>query len=80
MKAKSASLEIEINVECENCGHNFNLFDQEYLTEEGLLYDIVLPEGGPWGCENLDAVLEHYGRSVTCPLCKNELKVGDVVW
>lgn len=82
MKANFVNMSIELNVECPNpdCSEYFDLFDMQELTEEGFLYNLVLPKTGFWGCKDFQKKLDDSGIEIHCPKCKTKVEVESVEW
>lgn len=82
MKTKHAIITVELNVECPNpdCGNVFDLFEMQQLTEEGILFDIVMPSDKQWGCKDLQKELDNNRLEIRCPECKTKIEIGEVEW
>ncbi|KZX78267.1 hypothetical protein A3715_31740 [Oleiphilus sp. HI0009] len=69
-----ATLVMELNVECPECEHDFNLFDSSQ-NDEGQLYNQVLPDDR-WSIP-ADYRLDTYTH---CPECSIKFEVKGVIW
>ena len=68
----NCDLTIEIDVECPHCYDFFDLFNIEWINDDGDLYKDVFSDRG-WGCSDFNKVVE-------CPKCKTEFKIGAINW
>ena len=82
MKASFVCLSVELNVECPNpeCSEYFDLFKNQELTEEGLLYRLVFPNNRSWGCSDFEKELDGMGIEIHCPKCKTKIEIESVEW
>ena len=71
----SACLVMELNVECPECEHNFDLFEEPYMNDEGEMYDQVIKDER-WKIPAEDRLHTH----THCPECSAEFEVKGVVW
>ena len=80
MEAKFVLMTLELWVDCpyENCDEYFDLFELEYLTEDGLLYDLVTPRNNHWGCADFQKRLDKLGIKITCPKCERDIEIESV--
>lgn len=69
-----ATLVMELNVECPECGHVFDLFSTE-KNDEGYLYKQVVDDDR-WKID-ADDRLE---TDTHCPECSVEFEVKGVIW
>ena len=69
-----ATLVIELNVECPECEHDFNLFEQPE-NDEGRLYRQVIDDDR-WKIAPEDRLKTH----AHCPECSAEFVVKGVLW
>jgi len=74
MEPVKPTLVIELNVECPECDHGFDLVADTNLNEEGWLLDKVLPEKC-WIEEH-----KHFKCHAICPECSVEFEVAGVDW
>jgi len=76
METIEATLSIELNVECPNCEHYFDLFEYEEgrLNEEGQLIMSACPNG-IWSEEH-----EHFKEKIDCPECHQEINIEGIAW
>ncbi|WP_263079271.1 hypothetical protein [Endozoicomonas sp. Mp262] len=74
MEPVKPTLVIELNVDCPECGHTFDLVNDTDLNEEGWLLDQVLPDTA-W----IDAHKE-FECDTHCPECSAEFEVKGVDW
>lgn len=75
METVKADLVIALNVECPECGTEFNMLTETYLNDEGDLMDQVLKDDR-W---EIDAD-ERLECSPTCPMCDIQFDVKGVNW
>ena len=69
------TLSIELNVDCPECNHCFDMVAETNLNEEGWLLNQVIPDKGRW----VDAH-ETFMAVVICPECSVEFQVEGVEW
>lgn len=74
METVDCEITVSAYIDCPNeeCGHSFDLFEIERLTDDGLLYRKAFGDG-PFGCSD-------FGEKVMCPDCETEFKVGQISW
>ncbi|MGR3218893.1 MAG: hypothetical protein ACUZ8H_03625 [Candidatus Anammoxibacter sp.] len=74
MQTVDTNLSVMAIVECPNegCSNDIDLFEIEYLTDEGWLINELLSNNG-FGCKDL-------GKEIECEVCKTIFKIGNVVW
>ena len=75
MKTAKGQINISIDIGCPYCNCYIDLFDQNLfqgLHDDGYIQRKIFDEKG-WGCDDLDEV-------ITCPECKNELRIGEISW
>lgn len=75
METVPASLTIELNVRCPECGHFFELMQDTDLNEEGWLIDRVIPDAR-W---KIDAD-ERLECVAYCPECSVAVEIKGVEW
>ena len=82
MKATFVCMSLELNVECPNpdCGEYFDLFKNQELTDDGMLYGLVVPNNRPWGCSDFGKELDCAGIEIHCPKCKTKIEIESVEW
>lgn len=69
-----ATLVMELNIECPECGHEFDLF-QERQNDEGELYRQVINDDR-WKIDPSERLKTH----ASCPECSTEFEVKGVIW
>ena len=74
MSTVEATLVMELNVECPECEHSFDLFSTLH-NDEGQLYDQVLKDER-WKIPAEDR-LNTYAY---CPECSTEFDVKGIIW
>ena len=72
--AVEATLVMELNVDCPECEHQFNLFDS-IQNDEGYLYEQVLSDDR-WKIAPENRLKTH----THCPECSVEFEVKGVIW
>lgn len=72
--AVTPTLSIELNINCPECDHYFDLVADTNLNEEGWLLDQVLPE------ETWTDAHKHFKCSAICPECSVDIDVEGVNW
>lgn len=73
MKKVNVALDISCLATCPKCDDIFDLFEMEDLTEEGYLFDELLPREETWG-------KDHWGEIVKCPECGEKMIINRVDW
>jgi len=68
------TLIIQLNIDCPECEHFFDLVNDTNLNEEGWLLNQVLPEDC-WVDEH-----KNFECSVVCPKCSVEFNIKGVDW
>ena len=74
MTTVKASLSIELNVNCSECDHDFDLFSDTDLNDEGWLFNNAIPEDD-WGRAH-----ENFKCCAICPHCSVELDIKGINW
>lgn len=69
------TLIIELNVNCPECNHYFDMVIDTNLNEEGWLLNEILPEDEHWSTAH-----EEFKANVICPECSVEFDVEGVEW
>lgn len=69
-----ATLVMELNVECPECDHYFDLFETSQ-NDEGWLYKQVIADGR-WKIDADERLKTH----THCPECSVEFEVKGVIW
>jgi len=77
-----SSLNITVIWKCNHCEEYQDLFEDENLTDEGWLYDLML-EDYNMGCNDKtfsEAYSESFGEEYRCPKCEEVVEIGEVGW
>lgn len=74
MNKSSVGLEINLWVDCDNCGNRFDLLSETDLNEEGFLIKSACPNGY-WSDEH-----EKFKVNVKCPECGVVISAGPIIW
>lgn len=76
-------LDISIDVICEHCNEMINLLNCDGLTDDGWIYDLVMPKNDHWSGACMDftkAHIEAFGEPFYCPKCDKELDIGEICY
>ena len=73
MKKEVASIHVQVNVDCPNCGNYIDLLDDSLDTEVEKTDVMIASFQDEWGCK--DAEIE-----VKCPECENIFIVNEIEW
>ena len=75
----SGSLDISILIECPHCNNIFDLFEDELLTDEGWIYEIIFDEEN-WGrCKDFSSEFEDcFEEKYKCPECKEKITIKEI--
>jgi len=74
MKKTEATLSINLYVNCPYCDEYFDMFDIDYLTDEGQLYKASISDHA------FESEHEGFDFDVECPNCEKEFNVNSVCW
>ena len=83
MKAKSVYMSLELNVKCPSCGHYFDLFENQQLTSDNYLYNLVCSTNGNnnnWGCADFQKQLDENDIEIHCSECGIKIEIESVGW
>lgn len=76
-------LNIEINVWCPECNKLIDLLRVDGLTDDGWIYDLVMPRDSHWynACKDFSkAYLESFGEDFKCPHCRKVIYIGVILY
>lgn len=73
-EAVKATLVMELNVECPECEHEFDLFKTP-ANDEGYFYKQIIPDDR-WEIDSEERLKTH----THCPECSVEFDVKGVIW
>ena len=73
MEKTNTTLDVNAYVECPYCEESFDLFYMDTLTDDGYIYNELMPRDEIWGKDN-------WGEIVGCPGCGEKMIIGSVEW
>lgn len=68
-----AEFTLHVDIECPYCEHDFNLFDCSEMTDDGMIYNKLMPDDDHWS----DAG-KNFNKKVDCPDCKKEILISNI--
>ncbi len=72
MKTAKSELNISVDVECPYCEHSHDLLQLSEFTDDGMIYDHVMPNDSPWSCT------EPLNREFDCEECNETFLIGKI--
>lgn len=73
-------LKIEVKFECPHCKEYIDLL-QSPFTDDGWIYDLVMPNDRPWSgaCQDFSKEYENtFGEKFECPECGKHVDIGKI--
>ena len=76
-------LNISIDVWCPECGELIDLISADGLSDDGWIYELVMPKNEPWSgaCKDFSKEhLESFGEEFRCPHCDKVIYIGKIIY